>query len=243
MTRHGGTSLTVLGCAGSSYDPALGVACSSYLLESDDAVVLLDCGFGSFASFRALAPEARLDAMVLSHAHPDHVADVERFCDAGPWRHGPLVLAGRSAVESLSSEREVPVISVCDGETVSHDGFEATFSRTRHQIPTLGVGVVLGGKRVVYSADTGPGWSFPPSFRRADLAIIECTFLERSDASTPYHLDASEAAELADDLAATRTLLTHVPPGEDGLRRLKLFQRGAASRDVALAEVGLTISL
>lgn len=245
MTHHGGFSLTVLGCAGSSYDAALGIACSSYLLESDDSGLLLDCGFGSFASVNALARVVRLDAIFVSHAHSDHVADLQRFCESPLWRDSPLVLAERSTVESLTVERGLAarIHFVGDAETVGVGGFEATFSVTRHQIPTLGVRVVAGGRSVVYSADTGPGWMFPPSFRRANLAIIECTWLERSEASTPYHLDAREAAELANELAAHATLLTHVPPGDDGPSRLELVQCSGVSSDVSLAAVGKTMAI
>lgn len=237
----------MLGCAGSSFDAERALACSSYLLEGSDAAVLLDCGFGSFESFTSLAPETRLDAVVLSHAHPDHVADLERFLAAPAcWRERPRVLAARATIEALAFDPRSfasDVTYVVDGERFSAGTFVAEFSSTRHQIPTLGVQVTLDASRVVYSSDTGPGWRFPSSFVRADLAVVECTFDVRDETSTDFHLDAREAAELADQLSASVTLLTHVPPGENADSRLESVRRWAPGRCVEMAEVGAVLFL
>jgi ribonuclease BN (tRNA processing enzyme) len=241
-------TLTVVGSAGSSYDPVLRLPCPSYLLESAAATVLLDCGFGSFESLMVLRPEARLDAIILSHPHPDHVADFAAFVSSAlQWRTVPRVIASRPTLELAPLEATTlgagSVDVVGSGDLVVADGFEAEFSLTRHQIPTLAVQVTMGGARVVYSADTGPGWAFPASFRGADLAILECTFEERSDSSAPFHLDAREAAELVSDLSPHVTLITHVPPGEDGERRRDIARRYAPGVHVALAFPGLTMDV
>ena len=66
--------VTVLGsCA--SY-PGAGQACAGHLVEGGGARVLLDCGHGVVANLgRALDPTT-LDAVIISHAHVDHFADV-----------------------------------------------------------------------------------------------------------------------------------------------------------------------
>ena len=61
--------LTVLGCAGSH--PGPGRACSSYLVEEDGYRLLLDCGNGSLANLLQVRGVRDLDAIVLSHRHPD----------------------------------------------------------------------------------------------------------------------------------------------------------------------------
>lgn len=240
-------TLTVIGCAGSSYDPAADIACSSYLLESPSASVLLDCGIGSYESLITRRPSVQLDAMILSHAHHDHVADLGAFvADGSRWRREPEVLASRETIEHVARDATMGVESfseVSDGRRVLTEGFEAAFSLTSHQIPTLGVEVTMGGFRVVYSADTGPGWAVPTVFHRPDIAIIECTIEERSASSPLSHLDAHEVAGLVGDLVPSITLLTHVPPGEDGERRLEIVQRLQPATRVILASVGRSLEL
>ncbi len=247
MSSDRGLTLTVLGCAGSSFDDATRAPCSSYLIESANAAVLLDCGFGSFESFRELAPNTRLDAIVLSHAHPDHVADLERFlASAWCWRVAPRLIAARPTIDSLAVDAGIAVANVrhvVDGERVRDGGFTAELSTTRHQIPTLAVQVSTGGARVVYGADSGPGWTFPASFRGADLAVIECTLEVRDETSSPYHLDARDVAELVGELSPATTLVTHVPPGGRGARRLALVRKWAPQARLLLAERGLALNV
>jgi ribonuclease BN (tRNA processing enzyme) len=94
MNLPSAVKLTVLGCAGSSFDESLRIPCSSYLIESDEAAILLDCGFGSFESYSTLSPDTRLDAIFVSHAHADHSEDVELFMGSkSAWRDQPRLVA------------------------------------------------------------------------------------------------------------------------------------------------------
>lgn len=239
---QGPLTLTVLGCAGSSYDPDLRHPCSSYLLETPEAAVLLDCGFGSFASFLENAHTSRLDAIVVSHAHGDHSADLDEFLSvASAWRERPRVIASRetlSAMNRYSSASDVETIVVDDGIVVERSTFRVECSSTTHQMATLAVLVTMGGARVVYGADTGPGWRVPSPFHRPDVAILECTLEARDAASPPFHLDAREVGALAQSLDALRTIVTHVPPRENAVARLDLARRAAPERDFLLATTG-----
>ena len=243
--RQGPLTLTVLGCAGSSYDPDLQDPCSSYLLETHEAAVLLDCGFGSFASFLSHAHDCRLDAIVVSHAHGDHRADVDAFLSfTSAWRGRPRMIASRETLTAISdqvSTNDVEMIVVADGSLFEGSGFLVEFSATTHQIATLAIQVTMRDVRVVYGADTGPGWRVPPSFQRPDLAILECSLEVRDDQSSPYHLDAREVGDLAQSLNALRTMVTHVPPRGDALARLKRARRAAPERDFLLAVTGESV--
>ena len=62
--------------------------------------MLLDCGVGSFESLAILRPDVRLDAIILSHAHPDHVADLEALvADASHWQKAAQVFASRETID------------------------------------------------------------------------------------------------------------------------------------------------
>jgi ribonuclease BN (tRNA processing enzyme) len=235
-------ALTVLGCAGSTYDADLRHPCSSYVLETPGAAIALDCGFGSFASYLKNARTTQLDALFISHAHRDHSFDVEAFVTfASAWRDRPRVLASGATLGALrfdieSSDAEVIVVD--DGSDVDCGRFRLECSLTTHQMATLAAQVSLGGSRLVYSSDTGPGWSPPPGFHRPDVALLESTLERRESSSTPFHLDAQEAAALAETLEARTTVITHVPPRESGQVRLDIAKRAAPQREFVLAATG-----
>ncbi len=65
-----GFTLTVLGTDGSY--PAPGGACSGYLLQAGGRSVWLDAGPGTMANLQLHVGLEQLDAVVVSHAHPDH---------------------------------------------------------------------------------------------------------------------------------------------------------------------------
>lgn len=67
--------LTIVGCA-PAYTLRSGRASSCYLVESEQAAVLLDLGQGSFAALGAYLDPRRLTAVFVSHLHPDHNADL-----------------------------------------------------------------------------------------------------------------------------------------------------------------------
>jgi ribonuclease BN (tRNA processing enzyme) len=235
-------TLTVLGCAGSSYDPDLRQPCSSYLLETAQVAVMLDCGFGSFSSYLGNARTTPLDALFISHAHRDHSIDLKTFVTfASAWRERPRVIASLATIRALPfniESTEAEVIVVDDGSEIDLDLVRIECSATTHQMATLGTRVSMGGSRVVYSSDTGPQWSPPTAFLQPDMALLECTLEVRTMTSSPFHLDAEEAAALAQVLDARTTLITHVPPGENGQVRLKIAERAMPEREFLLAATG-----
>ncbi|MBO1751692.1 MBL fold metallo-hydrolase [Actinotalea sp. BY-33] len=71
--------LTVIGCAGSFPGPES--ASSSYLVQADDEAgrtwsLLLDLGSGALGPLQRYCDPVDLDAIGLSHLHPDHMADM-----------------------------------------------------------------------------------------------------------------------------------------------------------------------
>jgi ribonuclease BN (tRNA processing enzyme) len=136
------------------------------------------------------------------------------------------------------SASDVDLTVVGDESVVESSGFLVECSSTTHQIATLAVQVTMGGIRVVYGADTGPGWILPGSFHQPDLAMLECTIEVRDATSSPYHLDAREVGALAQSLDALRTIITHIPPHGNALARLELARMAAPEKDFLLAETG-----
>src|SRR3712207_1146197 len=89
--------LTVLGCAGSV--PAPESPASGYLVRAGNTSVVLDLGNGTFGALQRYLDPFTIDALVLSHLHPDHCADVSaltvyRRYHPHPRFNDPLPLYG-----------------------------------------------------------------------------------------------------------------------------------------------------
>lgn len=66
--------VTVIGCYGGF--PAANEATSGYLFQSGDYSLLVDCGSAVLSKLFGYVPAEKLDAVVLSHYHHDHIADI-----------------------------------------------------------------------------------------------------------------------------------------------------------------------
>ena len=85
--------LTVLGGCGGW--PAAGLACSGYLVEHDGFRLLIDPGYAIVPRLLEVADAADVDAVLVSHGHPDHCADLNPLLRARAMRDEPPVVSRR----------------------------------------------------------------------------------------------------------------------------------------------------
>ena len=213
--------LTVLGCSGSYGAPA-GGACSGYLVRAGDANIWMDCGNGSFSNLQQHIDPAELTAVVISHGHADHCVDIYGLHVL--YRYG-LELSGLplytpEGLEPVLTELVGSFGDTFDWRTVG-DGDKATigdaslrFSRTDHPPPTMAVEIAHEGKRLVYSADTGPDWTVGAFGDGADFVLSEATYMH-DDIKVAIHLSAHQAGELAREANARKLMITHLWPTLD----------------------------
>lgn len=214
--------LTVLGACGSYAGPACG-ACSGYLLRAGGAAIWLDCGNGTFANLQRHLAVEDLTAVVITHQHPDHCVDLYSLhvmLAYGLERRGLPVYAPEGLEHHLGTlvngdwGGTFAWTGLADSDEVTIGDAVLRFSRTDHPPPTLAVEVTAGGRRLVYTADTGPGWSVAAFAPGADLVLSEATF-QRDGEGKPGHLSARKAGEAARVAGAKRLVLTHIWPGLD----------------------------
>jgi ribonuclease BN (tRNA processing enzyme) len=115
------------------------------------------------------------------------------------------------------------------------------FSRTDHPPPTYAVEATHDGRRLIYTADTGPDWTVGAFDPGADVVLSEATYLD-AHIPAPIHLSAKQAGTAARDAGAERLILTHLWPMID---RLEAAAEGsnAFGRGVTLASQGLVTTI
>ena len=235
-----GLRLTVLGCDGSY--PGPGGAASGYLVQTGGTTIWLDAGSGTLANLQRHVGLHDVDAIVLSHAHPDHWSDIEGYYVAVTYgeetRRDVPVYAPAEVREKATTDME-PTFAwrdVADGDRVDVNGVSLMFSRTDHGPLTLAVRVESGGKALGYSADSGPAWSLEALGRDLDLALCEASFLQDREGSV-QHLSARQAGSTARAAGARRLVLTHTWPTIDR-ELIRVEGEAAFGGPVDIARVG-----
>lgn len=242
--------IVVLGSSGTH--PGPGRMCSGYLLRTGGTQVLVDCGYGSTGNLYRLARVDDLDAIVLTHAHPDHCVDLLgiyyalRFHTGGEQTIDVYAPAGTAEVLAglLSRESQQEFARICrfqdvsGGDRLEIGDLSFDFYWSIHPVPTVSVRASHDGRVATYSADSAGGPSLVDAARDADLFLCEATWPDEADHYPPHvHLSPQGAAKVAVDAGARRLVLTHLWPSTD---RADVRSRAASAYDgpLWLAEDG-----
>jgi ribonuclease BN (tRNA processing enzyme) len=213
--------LTVLG--GGGVWPAAGGACGGFLVEHDGFRLLLDPGFAVLPRLLGHIRAGEVDAVYVTHGHPDHCADLNPLLRAramSEQRCPPLpVYAPDGAVDAVLALDRPGVLS-CEVRPIAERFHIGPFAvRTRmlpHTLPNAGVRLSAGGTVLAYTGDSGPDPEVVALARNADTFIAEATFLDEvPEGMRGYLSSARLAGRQAAAAGAGKLLLTHLQPGTD----------------------------
>jgi ribonuclease BN (tRNA processing enzyme) len=213
--------LTVLGCAGSF--PGPDSACSCYLVDAEGFRLLVDFGTGSLSALQRFAGLHVVDAVLLSHLHPDHIFDAcsyvvaRRYAPEGPLPQIPLYApAGardRLAAAygaSADSLDDVYAFQTLEAGLFPIGPFTICAERVNHPVETYGIRIEHDGRSLAYSADTGPCEALIRLAQNVDVFLCEASYLDEMDNPPDLHLTGREAGEYATKAGVGRLLLTHL---------------------------------
>lgn len=218
-------SLDVLG-AGPAYTDKLGAAGASYLIRADSTAIVLDLGQGSFPRLAATLEPSTVDAVFVSHLHPDHFIDLVAMRHYLRWqfdpeRHvrviAPAGLAGR--IDALHDEPGFTAATL-DVEVIPPDvavgPFRIQAIRVTHTADSHAFRVSLAdGPGLVYTGDCGRASDVGPLIEPRDWLLSEVSFGPGPVAADALHLDGPAVGELAAGSGVGRVLLTHLQMGFD----------------------------
>jgi ribonuclease BN (tRNA processing enzyme) len=263
--------LTTVGVSGSM--PGPGSPASCHLVEVPDPSepgrvwrLVLDLGNGALGALQRHADPRDLDAVLLSHLHPDHCLDVcslyvqLRYDPRGgggrvPVR-GPAGVAERLArAYDPGPVRDAAASGDPLGELLVFGEWTARVPvvvgpvtvvpvPVHHPVEAYGFRVTAPGPdgrsvTLAYSGDTGPGPGLDEVAEAADLLLCEAGFTVAQSGVPGLHCSGRDAGEAAARGGVGRLVLTHVPPWND--RATALAEASAAfDGPVEVARTGAT---
>lgn len=227
--------LTILGCSGSL--PSPDSPASGYLVEAGGTRIVLDLGNGTVGALQRFVDPFELDAVLLSHLHPDHCSDfgaltvLRRYYPTPP--HDPTVhrlrvwgpdetpnrlaalFAANAAERAETDLSDVYEFAELTPEPIRIGPFEVRAVPMVHVCPMWGLRVEAEGRVLAYTGDTGPCDALTELARDADVLLSEASWLHFEDAPPDVHLSGRQAGEAAKAAGARRLLLTHLQPWAD----------------------------
>ncbi|MFB7185493.1 MBL fold metallo-hydrolase [Streptomyces sp. NPDC056230] len=217
---------TVLGTCGAW--PEAGRSASGFLLEYDGFRLVLDLGYATFPRLLEYCAGGQVDAVVVTHEHPDHCADLSALCRSLHFAeergarlplYCPLGVIGR--VQAMEPTEDLLDVFDVHSLPPSHQvgPFRLDAMLLPRHVPHAGVRLTAPGLTLAYSGDAGPDPALARLAAGADLFIAGATLQGASADSSDRHLmSAVDAGAWATRAGAKRLLLTHFWPGSDRTR-------------------------
>lgn len=213
--------ITVLG-SGAAF-PRAGGACSGFLVSASDTHIWVDAGNGTFSNLQRHVSYRDIDALVITHGHADHIADVMPMMyalgfdpelplasidvyapfDIEPTLASPLGGKSRELFKTVFAFKQIG--RPFDVGPVKFEPFP-----TQHPAESFGLRFREDGKTAVYTSDTAMFDDLQRECRDADLLICEATYVDRIESDPGVHMWAREAGRLAKDAGVKRLVLTHI---------------------------------
>jgi len=204
--------------------------CAGHYVEAGTVRLLLDCGSGVTHRLAGLAlPWRQITHVALTHFHTDHIADLTTLAFAWkygdlPGRSAPLTLVGPTGTAALVEkfiaafgdwlrEPGFPLVikEIAPGESVDL-GDRATLRATKvpHTDESVAYSIERGGRRIVYTGDTGFDPMLGEWARGADVLLCECSL--PAAMAIPTHLTPEQCGALAAAALPKQLVLTHFYP-------------------------------
>jgi ribonuclease BN (tRNA processing enzyme) len=214
--------------AGPAYTDRLGATGAAYLIRTRSTAILLDFGQGSFPRLAAEIDPGELDAIVISHLHPDHFIDLValrhylRYGAATPRRARVLAPAGLAErLDALHAEPGFARVAL-DCEDLAEGALPIGDLRVEARLVThtaesyaFRISSRGAGRGVVYSGDCGRASDLAPLIRPGDVLLSEVSFGPGPVPPGAQHLDGPAVGKLAAQTGVAEVLLTHLQMGFD----------------------------
>ena len=232
--------------------PKVDEASSGYLIEHEGFQILLDCGSGVLSKLQKFILPEMLNGVILSHYHPDHIADI------GVLQHARLIrgllgkkmeclpIYGHSSNKQefakLTYKEITKGIAYDPDEVLKLGPFTISFLQTNHPVDCYAMRLEADGYSIVYTADTSFKEELIPFSQKANLLLCECNFYGNQDGRQAGHMTSLDGGKLAHAAQVEQLILTHLPHYGD-IQQLKVEAATLFKGSILLAQSGLNLKL
>ncbi|AEV69427.1 MBL fold metallo-hydrolase [Acetivibrio clariflavus] len=216
--------ITILGNNGPF--PSAGGACSGYLVREGDKNILIDCGNGVLSNLQKFIPIEKIDAIILSHLHSDHMSDlmILRYAVQIKMNRGseikPIDVYAPPQPQNEYSQIDIPGVfnlkPITADLVLNFGDMRMEFKEMVHPVMSFAVSIVSQGKKFVFSGDTSWNEGIIEFAKDADLLMLDAGLLSKDKKSDNVpHLTAKECGVVAQKANVKRLLLTHFWPEDN----------------------------
>ncbi|MDR2090700.1 MAG: MBL fold metallo-hydrolase [Clostridiales bacterium] len=209
-------------CKYGKYPAADGGTSSFFLAGRERANVVIDMGSGALTALeKNKIPLEKIDAIVLSHLHFDHMSDVlalvyksEIYRKEGRInRKIPLYLpeTPEDVFRLVKDADAFDLRVVTDGMSVETGSVTLTFFKMKHPVETYAVKCFEDGKSLSYTADTVYNDNIEKALAGSSAVFADACVLERDFNEKSPHISVREIARLTKKSGA-KIVLIHLPP-------------------------------
>ncbi len=198
-----------------------GGATSGYLLSCDVGALALDMGSGVFSRLLKEYPPEEILAVIISHFHYDHIADLgvfnyylESLSKKGLLKNKinlymPKEICSES--ESIKNMSYFNVTEVSDGDVVDINGLTVKFFKSAHPVYCLGMVICDGSKKFLYSSDGDVSTALTDNMKDCSYALLHGAFLSENYKKGGAHMSISACGELSEQFGV-KCVVSHSLP-------------------------------
>ena len=204
--------------------------CAGHIVEAGSVRLLMDCGSGVAHRLAQHGIAWRdITHVAVTHFHLDHVSDFTTLVygwkyGSLPGRSAPLVVVGPAGTAALIGRLAdafgdwlrdpgflIAIREISPGASLElGDGLVISATKVPHTTESVAYSVTRGGRRIVYTGDTGYDPMFAEWARGADVLLCECSL--PAGMAIPEHLTPEQCGALAAAALPKHLVLTHFYP-------------------------------
>ncbi|RJQ49209.1 MAG: MBL fold metallo-hydrolase [Nitrospiraceae bacterium] len=207
--------------------PSLKRNSPGYYLEAEDYRLLVDCGSGTLLQLeRAGKSYKNIDAVFITHKHPDHFSDlmplIQALLATPQFKREKELLI--TAPEGFAEYYEKAIASILgtpqdfliklavidETDTMEFGPLHIAAGKTVHSHDSISYRFEYGGKSVVFTGDADYDQKIIDLAANADLLIADCSFPDSQKAKG--HLSSKECGLIARKAGVKKLVLSHIYP-------------------------------
>jgi ribonuclease BN (tRNA processing enzyme) len=217
---------------------------SSYLLEHNKKLMLLDAGAGTIYQLAKLGiPPTKIDYIFFSHFHNDHIGDLPAILWSNNWHRPPktdkltvygpdgmeeyvellmtrLLIHGRKDIDRYRIKFELEAHDITH-KVFEIEGLKITTKELKHY-GNIGYRIENKGKSLVYSGDTNYCEELVDISKNATVCLMECGM---PDDNPKHHMTPTQCGEAAYKAIVKTLVLTHFYPELDNVDIKKIVRK------------------